>query len=295
VKKNSDDNDRRRDRNDSNFEQPDEENKNPKMPIGAMGGLPYFDKMKPPQHQEMMMFPQMGQMPKNFFPGMGGMPPYGMPGNMFMNPYMRSMPIQPPMFPGPKLANPKKFISDMAKTLTMQDKSKDKEKVGKKEGDDNKVLNIVQQPVLNEIFKSIQISLKTGNELLFLNTCKKILGDLETKAKDKKMKTLSKDIPEFLTSLHDKIKNEILDKKDKKKTSSNEFKISEYEMIKQFHGTKNIFELLSTVPFEKHKIDQYFQEIPEFNLYESEESSNLLEEARGMFKHHAPGAKKEHS
>jgi len=258
---------------------------NQKMNMSHISNLPYFDKMKQPPHgshhqqQEMMMFPGMQ---KNYFPGMGL--PYQMPG-MFMNPYMRNMPMhQPPMFPNPKLNNPKKLISYMAKNFTMQEKIKEKEKPAKKEEDANKVLNLVQPAVLVEIFKSLQISLKNGQELQFYNICKRILSDLEGKAKEKKLKTLSKEISDFLTTLHEKMKAEIHDKKDKKKSSSSvEHKISEYELMKILHESNNSYEILSLVNLEKSKIEHAFP--PDAcEITGSEENMHLFEEAKNMFK-----------
>jgi len=261
----------------------DDDMKNAKMQMNPMGNLPFFDpKIKPPPHQDMMMYPGM---PKNFFPGMGTMP-YGMP-NMFMGPYMhRNVPMQQPMFPH-KIQNPKKLIADMAKTVTSQMKETNKEKLIKKEADDStKILNLIQPPALAEMFKSLQISLKLGQDLLFFNICKKILTDIESKAKEKKLKSLQKEISDFLVVLHDKLKMELIyDKKDKKKTPTAiiEAKISDYELLKILHENKNPIEAFSMLNLEKNKIDiAYSPEALEIN--ESEEGMNLFEEAKNMFK-----------
>ena len=145
-----------------------------------------------------------------------------------------------PMIPGQKLPKPAQKNLDMNKNFQIPEKMKEKDKIIKKEGDENKVLNLVQNNILTDIFKSLQISLKNGNELIFLSSCKKIFIDLEIKAKEKKLKGLSKEIPELLANFNDRIKAEILDKKDKKKSVNTELKINENELIKFFHEVYNL-------------------------------------------------------
>jgi hypothetical protein len=263
----------------------DDDMKNPKMQMNPMGSLPYFDqKMKPQPHQDMMMYPGVH---KNFFGQMGGMP-YPMP-NMFMPPYMpRNVPMQPQMFPGGKLQNPKKMIADMAKTVTNQMKEKDSVKVPKKENEDStRILNISPPPALAEIFKSLQISLKNGQELLFYNICKKILTDIENRAKDKKLKNLQKEISDFLLVLHDKLKQDLTyDKKDKKKatvSTASESKISDYDLLRILHEKNDPKTVFSIFNLEKSKIDiAYPSNILE--IKETDESKNLFEEATRAFK-----------
>jgi len=43
--------------------------------------------------------------------------------------------------------------------------------------------------------------LKHGSELAFLNSCKKILTDFENIAKEAKLKTLHKELTDFLATL----------------------------------------------------------------------------------------------
>jgi len=85
--------------------------------------------------------------------------------------------------------------------------------------------------------------------------------------------------------LHDKLKE--LEKKDKKKgitttPSSDTIKISELDLVKALNETEDSRAFLSLVNLEKFHLENYYE--PEMiRIKESEESTSLFEEARGLF------------
>lgn len=186
-----------------------------KMPPGyEMGGpmmpMPGMPRVYPPAFQ-MPGYPMMR--PPMYPPGM--MPP--MPGHMDMMHKMNRMGGAMKPFPDTKTAPLVK---------------KEKEKNVKKEEEPGKVLEFAPPVIAAETLKSLHLSVKYLQEPLFLLTCKNILGELEQRLKDRKLKG-RKEISEFTSSLYDKIKE--TEKKDKKKGSSvnnNETpKVSELELI----------------------------------------------------------------
>jgi len=177
-------------------------------------------------------------------PGMGrGMyPGYPMPGYPMVAPPMYPRGTVPPL-PGqmdPMAKNPhmaKMGMKPFPDPKMMPGIKKDKEKTDKKE-ETGRILDISLPIGLPEIFKSLQVSIKNLQEPLFLNTNKKLLNDLESKLRDKKIKTTAKEISEFLNTLPEKLKE--AEKKDKKKSSTTEQKVSEFEFVKALHEVKLI-------------------------------------------------------
>jgi hypothetical protein len=184
------------------------------------------------------MHPQMGfQMPNmgrpGMFPGYPGMP---FPPNVAPPMYPRGM--QPPPIPGQADPMGKNMGKPGAKPYPYQDPKltgvkKDNNKTGKEKEETGRLLELLPPSGVTEIFKSLQVSVKNLSEPLFFNTTKKILTDMETKLKDKRIKTTSKEISEYLTSLPEKLKE--AEKKDKKKPPSTEQKMNEYEITKHIH------------------------------------------------------------
>jgi hypothetical protein len=176
-------------------------------------------------------------------PMMGGMP--GMGRGMYPGYPMGGFPMMaPPMYPRGTVPPLPGQMDPMAKNMgrggmkpfpdpkMMPGIKKEKEKTDKKE-DLGRVLDISPPMGLPEIFKTIQVSIKNLQEPFFLNTSKRALTDVETRLKDKKVKNTAKEVTEFLAALPEKIKE--AEKKDKKKSSSSEQKISEYEIVKALH------------------------------------------------------------
>lgn len=253
-------------------------------------------------HENMMPFhnyPMMYDKAK-FPPGfdMGGpmMPMHRMPQfpGAFPMPGYPSM-IRPPMYPQgvmPPLPNQ----MDMMKMNRMQMKpypdhkavapssKKEKEKSVKKEEESGKIVEFPPTLITAENFRSIHLSIKHIQEPLFLLTCKKILNDLDTKLRDKKLKTRAKEISEYVSNLYDKIKE--AEKRDKKKStpssSSEAPKISELELMKALNEIQDIKMFLNIVNVEKFSLDNIWQS-DIIDVRESEESSALFEEAKSLF------------
>jgi len=196
-----------------------------KMPPGYDMGAPMM-----PMHGMQRGFPSAFPMPG--YPSMMRPPMY--PPGMIpplpnqMDPMMSKMGrmgMKP--FPDPKAAVPTS--------------KKEKEKSIKKEEESGKVLEFPPNITTAETFRSLHLSVKNLQEPLFLFTCKKILSDLETKLRDRKLKTRAKEISEFLSNLYDKIKD--AEKKDKKRGSAptNEVpKISELELVNALNAVRRL-------------------------------------------------------
>jgi len=201
--------------------------------------------------------------------------------------------VRPPMYPSgvlPPLPNQ----MDMMKMNRMQMKpypdhkavapssKKEKEKSVKKEEESGKIIEFPPTAITAENLRSMHVSVKHIQEPLFLLTCKKILNDLETKLRDKKLKTRAKEIAEFVSNLYDKIKE--AEKRDKKKSSNSVEipKISELELIKALNEIQDIKMFLNIVNVEKFSLDGIWQ--PDMiEVRETEESSALFEEAKALF------------
>lgn len=251
----------------------------------------------------MMGFPNYPMMyDKNRMPGfeMGGGPMMPMPGMQrgFPSPFPMPYPsmMRPPMYPPglmPPLPNQmdpmmnkmggrmggKPFIDPKA---AIPAGKKEKEKSVKKEEESGKVLEFPPVAVNAEIFKSLHLSVKSLQEPLFLFTCKKILNDLESKLRDKKLKSRAKEIAEFVSNLYDKLKE--AEKKDKKKgtsSTSEPAKISELELVSALNEIQDLQTFLELVPLEKFSLENCF-ESEKICTRESDESAALFEEARAL-------------
>lgn len=250
------------------------------FPGYPMGKMPGFDMGGP-----MMPMPGMPRFPQAFPQG------FPMPGYPMRPQYPPLIPPLPnqmnpmdPMMPKMNQNRPggmKPFPDQKSVPMI----NKDKEKSTKKE-ESGKVLEFTAPSITAETLRSMHVSVKHVQEPLFLFTCKKILGDLEPKLKEKKLKSRAKEISEFLATLYDKIKD--LEKKDKKKSTSSGHstsegsKISELELVNALNEVENIKTLLSLVNLEKFSLDNCY-ESDIIQIKESEESAALFEEARYLF------------
>lgn len=159
-------------------------------------------------------------------PNMWGMNPYygqRMPGGMMHGQMHMQMPMQVkrPGDPGP-----------MDKKADKPDKAKELPKEMKKE---TKYLEMLNFPIAMQIIQSLQFSVNAARSVLTVNTIKKLLKELDEKCKEKKLKSTSKEIMDFLSDYEVKPSK---DEHEHKVTHHHAKKISELELIEAMSQVK---------------------------------------------------------
>mmetsp|Transcript_80738 Transcript_80738/g.94165 ORF Transcript_80738/g.94165 Transcript_80738/m.94165 type:complete len:386 (-) Transcript_80738:162-1319(-) len=257
-------------------------NMNPMMMNMGMGmGMhPMAGMMMPPGGNMPGMRGPMGEM---MDPNMWGMNSYygqRMPGGMMPGPMHMHNPMNIK-----RPADPSQAMGE--KKVDKPDKAKDVVKEPKKE---TKYLETIALPTAAHIIQSLQFSTKLAQGVLTANTVRRLLKELEARCKEKKLKTISKDIADFITEFDAKYAKEDAEQKgshSKGQSQNSANKISELEFIEAMAQCEDLSSLLKSINLED--FPEIAADINQESIEQKfEEEDEIYEDAKYMFLGNVP-------